>query len=86
MRKKIVIVLSIIVTVSKNNQHDDTCGLSFIFRGSRHSHKQSGTEHVGKREGYSKILHTIPEADCTGKNELLMMSSLKLETCRVKDD
>ena len=23
--------------VSKINQHDDTCGLSFIFRGSRHS-------------------------------------------------
>ena len=34
----------------------------------------SGTEHVGEREGYSKRLHTIPEADCTGKNELLMMS------------
>jgi len=54
--------------VSKNNQHDDTCGLSFIFR---------GTERVGEREGYSKRLHTIPEADCTGKNELLMMSFQK---------
>jgi len=29
------------------------------------------------REGYSKRLHTIPEADCTGKNELLMMSFAK---------
>jgi len=25
------------------------------------------TEHVGEREGYSKRLYTIPEADCTGK-------------------
>jgi len=31
------IVPCIIIIVSKNNQHDDTCGLSFIFRGSRHS-------------------------------------------------
>ena len=52
------IVPCIIIIVSKNNQHDDTCG----------------TEHVGEREGYSKTLHTIPEDDCTGKNELLMMS------------
>jgi len=37
-------------------------------------HQDSGTEHVGEREGYSKRLHTMPEADCTGKNELLMMS------------
>jgi len=29
---------------------------------------------VGEREGYSKTLHTMPDADCTGKNELLMMS------------
>jgi len=33
--------------------------------------------YVGEREGYSKRLHTMPEADCTGKNELLMMSFLK---------
>ena len=33
-----------------------------------------GTEHVGAGESYSKRLHTIPEADCRGKNELLMMS------------
>ena len=26
-----------------------------------------GTEHVGEREGYSKRLNTMPEADCTGK-------------------
>ena len=25
------------------------------------------TEHAGEREGYSKRLYTIPEADCTGK-------------------
>jgi len=31
------IVPCIIVIVSKNNQHDVTCGLSFIFIGSRHS-------------------------------------------------
>jgi len=31
------IVPCIIIIVSKNNQHDDTCGLSFIFSGSRHS-------------------------------------------------
>ena len=30
----------------KNNQHDVTCGLSFIF--------MQGAEHVGEREGYSK--------------------------------
>jgi len=30
-------VLDIWLFVSKNNQHDDTCRLSFIFRGSRHS-------------------------------------------------
>ena len=28
---------------------------------------------VGEREGYSKRLHSMPEAACTGKNELLMM-------------
>ena len=47
----------------KNNQHDVTCGLSFIFMGSRHSFStcfelsgssSSGAEHVGEREGYSK--------------------------------
>jgi len=32
-----LIVPCIIIIVSKNKQHDDTCGLSFIFRGSRHS-------------------------------------------------
>ena len=36
----------------KNNQHDVTCGLSFIFMGSRHSFL--GAEHVAGREGYSK--------------------------------
>jgi len=82
------IVPCIIIIVSKNNQHDDTCGLIFIFRGSRHSFSAcfelsgssssgvhfsctvslpTGTERVGEREGYSKRLHTIPEADCTGK-------------------
>ena len=30
-------LVSVFCIVSKNNQHDDTCGLSFIFRGSRHS-------------------------------------------------
>ena len=53
--------------VSKNNQHDDTCGLSFIFRGSRYSFSTCFELRVGEREGYSKRLHTIPEADCTGK-------------------
>ena len=55
-----------------NNQHDDTYELSFI----------SGVVvihplvllHVGEREGYSKRLHSMPEAACTGKNELLIMS------------
>jgi len=38
-----------------------------LFQGNR-------TEHVGEWEGYSKRLHSMPEAACTGKNELLMMS------------
>jgi len=29
--------LTFIIIVLKNNQHDVTCGLSFIFMGSRHS-------------------------------------------------
>ena len=60
------------VLYTKNNQHDDTCGLSYIFRGSRHSLYM-----FREREGYSKRLHSMPGADCTEKNELLMMSFLK---------
>jgi len=40
-----------------------------------------------RTDEYSKRLHRMPETACTEKkSELLMMSSLKLETCRVKDD
>ena len=58
-----VACLNVIVNCLKNNQHDVTCGLSFIFMGSRHSFStcfelsgssSSGAEHVGEREGYSK--------------------------------
>jgi len=38
----------------KNNKHDVTCGLSFIFMGSRHSFSTCSAEHVGEREGYNK--------------------------------
>ena len=66
----------------KNNQHDVTCGLSFIFMGSRHSFStcfelsgssSSGAEHVGEREGYSKD-YTLYQRLTVQKNDLLMMS------------
>jgi len=89
VKKKIWELCLSCLKLFKNNQHDVTCGLSFIFMGSRHSLStcfelsrssssgdhfsvqsasgivynlccsppvllQSGAEHVGEREGYSK--------------------------------
>ena len=51
----------------KNNQHDVTCGLSFIFVGIRHSlstcFELSGSRTRRRTGGLQQRLHTIPEAD-----------------------
>jgi len=51
-----------IKVVSKNNQHDDTCGLSFIFRGSRHSFSTCFELSVSSSSGDHFFLYSQPLA------------------------